>query len=164
MKRMKQPSQIYKMHNFPMRGYLYCQEKRKWVAICLCGIQLFLQALLKKTQKKLLCIPPGALGMTWVKYYCKYQKEGRVLVMVLCEQKTTTKQVLTHLQQTPNFLRRLSYIVVSIMFTDYFPTLCPHLKGPIQLTLKSCIRRKTESIDKRFCFDVETIERLVQTS
>lgn len=50
------------------------------------------------------------------------------------------------------------------MFTDYFPTLCPHLKGPIQLTLKSCIRRKTESIDKRFCFDVETIERLVQTS
>lgn len=50
------------------------------------------------------------------------------------------------------------------MFTDYFPTLCPHLKGPTQLTLKSCIRRKTESIDKRFCFDVETIERLVQTS
>uniref|UniRef100_A0AAX7SVX2 Oligophrenin 1 n=1 Tax=Astatotilapia calliptera TaxID=8154 RepID=A0AAX7SVX2_ASTCA len=96
MKRMKRPSQIYKMHNFPMRGYLYCQEKR-------------------------------ALGMTWVKYYCKYQKEGRVLVMVPCEQKTTTKQ------------------------------------GPIQLTLKSCIRRKTESIDKRFCFDVETIERLVQT-
>uniref|UniRef100_A0A3P8P114 Oligophrenin 1 n=1 Tax=Astatotilapia calliptera TaxID=8154 RepID=A0A3P8P114_ASTCA len=92
MKRMKRPSQIYKMHNFPMRGYLYCQEKR-------------------------------ALGMTWVKYYCKYQKEGRVLVMVPCEQKTTTKQ------------------------------------GPIQLTLKSCIRRKTESIDKRFCFDVETIER-----
>lgn len=92
MKRMKRPSQIYKMHNFPMKGYLYCQEKR-------------------------------ALGMTWVKYYCKYQKEGRVLVMVPCEQKTTTKQ------------------------------------GPIQLTLKSCIRRKTESIDKRFCFDVETIER-----
>uniref|UniRef100_A0A669CZV2 Oligophrenin 1 n=1 Tax=Oreochromis niloticus TaxID=8128 RepID=A0A669CZV2_ORENI len=96
MKRMKRPSQIYKMHNFPMEGYLYCQEKR-------------------------------ALGMTWVKYYCKYQKEGRVLVMVPCEQKTTTKQ------------------------------------GPTQLTLKSCIRRKTESIDKRFCFDVETIERLVQT-
>uniref|UniRef100_A0A669E1B5 Oligophrenin 1 n=1 Tax=Oreochromis niloticus TaxID=8128 RepID=A0A669E1B5_ORENI len=92
MKRMKRPSQIYKMHNFPMEGYLYCQEKR-------------------------------ALGMTWVKYYCKYQKEGRVLVMVPCEQKTTTKQ------------------------------------GPTQLTLKSCIRRKTESIDKRFCFDVETIER-----
>lgn len=38
MKRMKRPSQIYKMHNFPMEGYLYCQEKRKWVAICLCGI------------------------------------------------------------------------------------------------------------------------------
>ncbi|XP_035034989.1 oligophrenin-1 [Hippoglossus stenolepis] len=93
MKRMKQPSQICKMHNFlPVEGYLQCQEK--W-----------------------------ALGMTWVKYYCKYHKEGRLLVMVPCEQKPTTKQ------------------------------------GPTQLTLKSCIRRKTESIDKRFCFDVETIER-----
>ncbi|XP_019941580.1 oligophrenin-1 [Paralichthys olivaceus] len=93
MKRMKQPSQICKMHNFlPMEGYLQCQEK--W-----------------------------ALGMTWVKYYCKFYKEGRLLVMVPCEQKPTTKQ------------------------------------GPTQLTLKSCIRRKTESIDKRFCFDVETNER-----
>uniref|UniRef100_A0A8D3CA90 Rho-GAP domain-containing protein n=1 Tax=Scophthalmus maximus TaxID=52904 RepID=A0A8D3CA90_SCOMX len=82
MKRMKQPSQISKMHNLlPMEGYLYCQEK--W-----------------------------ALGMTWVKYYCKYHKEGRLMVM-----------------------------------------------GPTQLTLKSCFRRKTESIDKRFCFDVETNER-----
>uniref|UniRef100_A0A8C3AGZ0 Oligophrenin 1 n=1 Tax=Cyclopterus lumpus TaxID=8103 RepID=A0A8C3AGZ0_CYCLU len=88
MKRMKHPSQIYKMHSFlPMEGYLYCQEK--W-----------------------------ALGVSWVKYYCSY-KEGRRLVMVPCEQKPTTKQ----------------------------------------LTLISCIRRKTESIDKRFCFDVETNER-----
>uniref|UniRef100_A0A8C3AGT9 Oligophrenin 1 n=1 Tax=Cyclopterus lumpus TaxID=8103 RepID=A0A8C3AGT9_CYCLU len=92
MKRMKHPSQIYKMHSFlPMEGYLYCQEK--W-----------------------------ALGVSWVKYYCSY-KEGRRLVMVPCEQKPTTKQ------------------------------------GTTQLTLISCIRRKTESIDKRFCFDVETNER-----
>jgi hypothetical protein len=27
--------------------------------------------------------------------------------------------------------------------------------------LKSCIRRKTDSIDKRFCFDVEVVERCV---
>ncbi|XP_069002871.1 oligophrenin-1 isoform X1 [Embiotoca jacksoni] len=93
MKRMKHPSQFYKMHSsLPVEGYLNCQEK--W-----------------------------ALGVTWVKYYCKYHKEGRLLVMVPCEQKPTTKQ------------------------------------GPTQLTLKSCIRRKTESIDKRFCFDVETNER-----
>lgn len=36
------------------------------------------------------------------------------------------------------------------------------LQGPTHLTLKSCIRRKTESIDKRFCFDVETNERWVR--
>uniref|UniRef100_A0A667XSE2 Oligophrenin 1 n=1 Tax=Myripristis murdjan TaxID=586833 RepID=A0A667XSE2_9TELE len=64
-----------------------------------------------------------ALGVSWVKYYCKYHKDSRLLVMVPCEQKPSTKQ------------------------------------GPVELTLKSCIRRKTESIDKRFCFDVETSER-----
>ncbi|GLD47001.1 oligophrenin-1 [Lates japonicus] len=93
MKRMKHPSQICKMHNF-IPMEGYLYCQEKW-----------------------------ALGVSWVKYYCKYHKEGRLLVMVPCEQKTTTKQ------------------------------------GPTQLTLKSCIRRKTESIDKRFCFDVETNER-----
>ncbi|XP_077403746.1 oligophrenin-1 [Vanacampus margaritifer] len=71
----------------------------------------------------LYCQEKWALGVTWVKYYCKYHTEGRLLVMVPCEQKPTTKQ------------------------------------GPTQLTLKSCVRRKTDSIDKRFCFDVEVNER-----
>ncbi|XP_071316394.1 oligophrenin-1 [Trachinotus anak] len=93
MKRMKHPSQICKMQNF-LPMEGYLYCQEKW-----------------------------ALGVSWVKYYCKYHKEGRLLVMVPCEQKPTTKQGLT------------------------------------QLTLKSCIRRKTESIDKRFCFDVETNER-----
>uniref|UniRef100_A0A3Q3EZB7 Oligophrenin 1 n=2 Tax=Kryptolebias marmoratus TaxID=37003 RepID=A0A3Q3EZB7_KRYMA len=93
MKRMKDPFQISKMHNFlPIEGYLFCQEKR-------------------------------ALGVSWVKYYCKYHKEGKQLIMMSCEQKPATKQ------------------------------------APTVLTLKSCIRRKTESIDKRFCFDVESAER-----
>ncbi|XP_028277656.1 oligophrenin-1 isoform X2 [Parambassis ranga] len=93
MKRMKHPSQIHKMHKF------------------------------LPMEGFLYCQEKWALGVSWVKYYCTYRKEGRQLVMVPCEQKTTTKQ------------------------------------GPTQLTLKSCIRRKTESIDKRFCFDVETNER-----
>ncbi|TDH04740.1 hypothetical protein EPR50_G00136090 [Perca flavescens] len=93
MKRMKHPSQICKMHSF-LPMEGYLYCQEKW-----------------------------ALGVSWVKYYCKYHKEGRQLVMVPCEQKPTTKQ------------------------------------GTTQLTLKSCIRRKTESIDKRFCFDVETSER-----
>lgn len=32
-------------------------------------------------------------------------------------------------------------------------------QGTMDLTLKYCVRRKTESIDKRFCFDIETNER-----
>uniref|UniRef100_A0A665UTK1 Oligophrenin 1 n=1 Tax=Echeneis naucrates TaxID=173247 RepID=A0A665UTK1_ECHNA len=89
MKRMKHPSQISKMHSF-LPMEGYLYCQEKW-----------------------------ALGVSWVKYYCKYHKEGRLLVMTPCEQRPTTKQ----------------------------------------LTLKSCIRRKSDSIDKRFCFDVETVER-----
>ncbi|XP_069603452.1 oligophrenin-1 isoform X10 [Ranitomeya imitator] len=64
-----------------------------------------------------------ALGLTWVKYYCRYEKEGKILSMMAAEQKPGSRQVSQ------------------------------------ELTLKSCTRRKSESIDKRFCFDVETNER-----
>uniref|UniRef100_A0AAQ4P6I0 Rho GTPase activating protein 42 n=1 Tax=Gasterosteus aculeatus aculeatus TaxID=481459 RepID=A0AAQ4P6I0_GASAC len=33
------------------------------------------------------------------------------------------------------------------------------LNQPEMFKLKSCIRRKTDSIDKRFCFDIEVVER-----
>nr|XP_055193733.1 oligophrenin-1 isoform X2 [Nyctereutes procyonoides] len=64
-----------------------------------------------------------ALGISWVKYYCQYEKETKMLTMTPMEQKPGAKQ------------------------------------GPLDLTLKYCVRRKTESIDKRFCFDIETNER-----
>uniref|UniRef100_A0A8C7ZQL0 Oligophrenin 1 n=1 Tax=Oryzias sinensis TaxID=183150 RepID=A0A8C7ZQL0_9TELE len=87
MKRVKHPSYISKMQNF------------------------------FPMEGFLFCQEKRALGASWVKYYCKYSKEKKQLIMVPCEQ------------------------------------------SPTILTLKSCIRRKTESIDKRFCFDVETVER-----
>ncbi|XP_006868612.1 PREDICTED: oligophrenin-1-like [Chrysochloris asiatica] len=64
-----------------------------------------------------------ALGIAWMKYYCRYEKETKTLTMTPMEQKPGAKQ------------------------------------GPLDLTLKYCVRRKTESIDKRFCFDIETNER-----
>ncbi|XP_072837295.2 oligophrenin-1 isoform X1 [Pogona vitticeps] len=64
-----------------------------------------------------------ALGISWIKYYCQFKKETKMLRMTPMEQKPGAKQ------------------------------------GTAQLTLKSCVRRKTDSIDKRFCFDIETIER-----
>ncbi|KAJ7310371.1 hypothetical protein JRQ81_007282 [Phrynocephalus forsythii] len=64
-----------------------------------------------------------ALGISWVKYYCQFKKETKMLRMTPMEQKPGAKQ------------------------------------GTAHLTLKSCVRRKTDSIDKRFCFDIETIER-----
>eukprot|EP00069_Balaena_mysticetus_P021341 bmy_13637T0 len=65
-----------------------------------------------------------ALGISWVKYYCQYEKETKTLTMTPMEQKPGAKQ-----------------------------------QGPLDLTLKYCVRRKTESIDKRFCFDIEANER-----
>ncbi|XP_015277112.1 PREDICTED: oligophrenin-1 isoform X2 [Gekko japonicus] len=64
-----------------------------------------------------------ALGVSWMKYYCQYEKEHRMLRMTPMEQKPGSKQ------------------------------------GTLQFVLKSCVRRKTDSIDKRFCFDIETMER-----
>uniref|UniRef100_A0A8C6SZM6 Oligophrenin 1 n=1 Tax=Neogobius melanostomus TaxID=47308 RepID=A0A8C6SZM6_9GOBI len=93
MKRMTNPSKIIQMHS------------------------------LLPMEGYLYCQEKWALGVTWVKYYCKYHKENRQLLMIPCEQKTTVKQ--------PN----------------------------TQLTLKCCIRRKSDSIDKRFCFDLEIVER-----
>uniref|UniRef100_A0A674B3E2 Oligophrenin 1 n=1 Tax=Salmo trutta TaxID=8032 RepID=A0A674B3E2_SALTR len=91
MKRMKHPTQIGKMHGQPTIEG-YLYSQEKW-----------------------------ALGVSWVKYYCKYHKDSKLFVMVPAEPKPATKQV--------------------------------------ELKLKSCFRRKTESIDKRFCFDIETYER-----
>uniref|UniRef100_A0A672LMZ3 Rho GTPase-activating protein 42 n=1 Tax=Sinocyclocheilus grahami TaxID=75366 RepID=A0A672LMZ3_SINGR len=34
---------------------------------------------------------------------------------------------------------------------------------PEMFKLKSCIRRRTDSIDKRFCFDIEVVERCINT-
>lgn len=35
----------------------------------------------------------GALGVSWVKYYCKYHKDSKLFVMVPAEPKPATKQV-----------------------------------------------------------------------
>lgn len=115
----------------------------------------------------------GALGVSWVKYYCRYHKEGRQLFMVPCEQKNTTKQV-----KKPTATAACLHFIcapppappTSLLFKVSFPLLGRSTvtvtvfmpQGPTQLTLKSCVRRKSDSIDKRFCFDVETSERLVQ--
>uniref|UniRef100_A0A2K6G3H4 Oligophrenin 1 n=1 Tax=Propithecus coquereli TaxID=379532 RepID=A0A2K6G3H4_PROCO len=66
-----------------------------------------------------------ALGISWVKYYCQYEKETKTLTMTPMEQKPGAKQ------------------------------------GPLDLTLKYCVRRKTESIDKRFWIKTEGLYRTV---
>ncbi|XP_056621917.1 rho GTPase-activating protein 42 isoform X3 [Triplophysa dalaica] len=69
------------------------------------------------------------LGCTWTRHYCTYDKSLKTFSMCNTEAKATNKQ---------NGVTASS----SEMFK-----------------LKSCIRRKTDSIDKRFCFDIEVVER-----
>uniref|UniRef100_A0A673WLB0 Rho GTPase-activating protein 42 n=1 Tax=Salmo trutta TaxID=8032 RepID=A0A673WLB0_SALTR len=69
------------------------------------------------------------LGCTWTRHYCTYEKSSKTFTMTNFETKSAGKQ---------------NGLVVS----------------PSEMfKLKSCIRRKTDSIDKRFCFDIEVVER-----
>ncbi|XP_028974849.1 rho GTPase-activating protein 42 isoform X2 [Esox lucius] len=69
------------------------------------------------------------LGCTWTRHYCTYEKGSKTFSMTNFETKSSGKQ---------------NGLVVNP--TEMFK-------------LKSCIRRKTDSIDKRFCFDIEVVER-----
>ncbi|XP_059672216.1 rho GTPase-activating protein 42 [Gavia stellata] len=69
------------------------------------------------------------LGFTWVKHYCTYDKGTKTFSMSIAETKSGGK---------------VNGLVTS---------------SPEIFKLKSCIRRKTDSIDKRFCFDIEVFER-----
>ncbi|XP_042648941.1 rho GTPase-activating protein 42 isoform X1 [Tyto alba] len=69
------------------------------------------------------------LGFTWVKHYCTYDKGTKTFTMSIAETKSSGK---------------VNGLVTS---------------SPEIFKLKSCIRRKTDSIDKRFCFDIEVFER-----
>ncbi|XP_056139242.1 rho GTPase-activating protein 42 isoform X3 [Lampris incognitus] len=69
------------------------------------------------------------LGCTWTRHYCTYEKGSKTFTMSNSENKSASKQ---------------NGLVMS----------------PAEMfKLKSCIRRKTDSIDKRFCFDIEVVER-----
>ncbi|XP_043120307.1 rho GTPase-activating protein 42 isoform X2 [Puntigrus tetrazona] len=69
------------------------------------------------------------LGCAWTRHYCTYEKGGNTFSMCNTEAKPTAKQNGVTSNPTEKF------------------------------RLKSCIRRKTDSIDKRFCFDIEVVER-----
>ncbi|TRY99637.1 hypothetical protein DNTS_004828 [Danionella cerebrum] len=69
------------------------------------------------------------LGCTWSRHYCTYEKGTKMFTMSNSELKSGGKQ---------------NGLIMS---------------PPEMFKLKSCIRRRTDSIDKRFCFDIEVVER-----
>ncbi|KAF3706523.1 Rho GTPase-activating protein 42 [Channa argus] len=69
------------------------------------------------------------LGSVWTRYYCTYEKGSKMFSMSNTEARPASRQNGV-LNVTPEMFR-----------------------------LRSCVRRKTDSIDKRFCFDIEVVER-----
>ncbi|XP_026183651.1 rho GTPase-activating protein 42 [Mastacembelus armatus] len=69
------------------------------------------------------------LGSVWTRYYCTYEKSSKMFTMSSTESRPASRQNGV-VNGTPEMFR-----------------------------LRSCVRRKTDSIDKRFCFDIEVVER-----
>ncbi|XP_070772828.1 rho GTPase-activating protein 42 isoform X2 [Enoplosus armatus] len=69
------------------------------------------------------------LGSVWTRYYCTYEKSSKMFTMSNTEARPASRQ----------------NGVVS--------------GSPEMFKLRSCVRRKRDSIDKRFCFDIEVVER-----
>uniref|UniRef100_A0A3P8UCY3 Rho-GAP domain-containing protein n=1 Tax=Amphiprion percula TaxID=161767 RepID=A0A3P8UCY3_AMPPE len=71
------------------------------------------------------------LGSVWTRYYCTYEKSSKMFTMSNTESRPASRQN-GMVNGTPEMFR-----------------------------LRSCVRRKTDSIDKRFCFDIEVVESVV---
>uniref|UniRef100_A0A669DH13 Rho GTPase-activating protein 42 n=1 Tax=Oreochromis niloticus TaxID=8128 RepID=A0A669DH13_ORENI len=69
------------------------------------------------------------LGSVWTRYYCTYERSSKMFTMSNTEIRPASRQNGV-VHNTPEMFR-----------------------------LRSCVRRKTDSIDKRFCFDIEVVER-----
>uniref|UniRef100_A0A4W6D7H5 Rho GTPase-activating protein 42 n=1 Tax=Lates calcarifer TaxID=8187 RepID=A0A4W6D7H5_LATCA len=69
------------------------------------------------------------LGSVWTRYYCTYEKSSKMFTMSNTEARPASRQ---------------NGVVNG---------------APEMFRLRSCVRRKTDSIDKRFCFDIEVVER-----
>uniref|UniRef100_A0A8C9YLV3 Rho GTPase-activating protein 42 n=1 Tax=Sander lucioperca TaxID=283035 RepID=A0A8C9YLV3_SANLU len=69
------------------------------------------------------------LGSVWTRYYCTYEKGSQMFTMSNTEARPASRQNGV-VNGTPEMFK-----------------------------LRSCVRRKTDSIDKRFCFDIEVVER-----
>ncbi|XP_054481197.1 rho GTPase-activating protein 42 isoform X3 [Anoplopoma fimbria] len=69
------------------------------------------------------------LGSVWTRYYCTFEKSSKMFTMSNTDARPASRQ---------------NGIVNGT---------------PEMFKLRSCVRRKTDSIDKRFCFDIEVVER-----
>lgn len=69
------------------------------------------------------------LGSVWTRYYCSYERSSKMFTMSSPDARPVNRQ---------------NGVVNG---------------APEMFRLRSCVRRKTDSIDKRFCFDIEVVER-----
>ncbi len=122
---------------------------------------MFCQARLSLVPYAHLVRVSGPLGCAWIRHYCTFEKGSNIFSMCNTEAKPTAKQVqrcscFSHLWDQRYCLHQILTGSVSLLSQNGV------MSNPTEkYKLKSCIRRKTDSIDKRFCFDIEVVERWV---
>ncbi|CAG11070.1 unnamed protein product [Tetraodon nigroviridis] len=101
---------------------------------------------------------PPPFGSSWVKRYCTFVKEQKILHMVTFDHRSGGKLVSgrrTH--QTPGcfHLRRKNPMQIKHIIVAF------HLfQGETEsVTLKSCVRKTTDMLDRRFCLDLDITDR-----
>ncbi|MGH0167282.1 UNVERIFIED_CONTAM: hypothetical protein FKN15_000637 [Acipenser sinensis] len=149
MKKIKQNPEAHKRNSpLSIEGYLYVQEKR-----------------------------PPPFGSSWVKKYCIYMKEQKIFNMVSFDHRSGGK---THygyrlylFQSHHRLLLYPDFLVTRVFHPEilhkenrrfYRQEVLFRARGsrpgePESFILKSCTKKTGDSIDKRFCLELEVADR-----
>lgn len=110
---------------------------------------------------------PPPFGSSWVKRYCTFVKEQKILHMLTFDHRSGGKNV-SCVQSSRTF--------IAVLLRQRGALICFHTNNSSQLifffllqgetesvTLKSCVRKTTDMLDRRFCLELDITDRYVTT-
>lgn len=163
MKRIREAPQEYRQTSpISCEGYLYVQEKRKNIVLrasSSCGRF--------RDRVSLVCLVsagPPPFGSSWVKRYCTFVKEQKILHMVTFDHRSGGKLVSCRKTHPTRMSCQFSsfaeqYGNINVITDCYFSFF---FQGETEsVTLKSCVRKTTDVLDRRFCLDLDITDRYI---
>lgn len=115
---------------------------------------------------------PPPFGSSWVKRYCTFVKEQKILHMVTFDHRSGGKIVSGSAAHKKKIrLCSVFYFPLQRSFCHVFSFLNnqPYFdvflfQGETEsITLKSCVRKTTDVLDRRFCLDLDITDRYIVT-